>query len=82
MPLTRSALLQVVTIEAGCDRHVRVLLSGMVDLPKSVGLPAELAQLGYVFGIGLQAGTGCSPAAVAEPHPHGEFTGRRSCRGY
>ena len=76
MPLTRSALFLVVTIDPGGESRVRDLLSGLSDLQKSVGFRAQEAQLSCVTGIGSQAWdrlfAGPRPA---ELHPFRELAG-------
>jgi putative iron-dependent peroxidase len=76
MPLTRSALFLVVTIDAGGESAVRDLLAGLADLQKSVGFRASSAELSCVVGIGSQAWdrlfAGPRPA---ELHPFRELAG-------
>jgi porphyrinogen peroxidase len=76
MPLTRSALFLVVTVDAGGEARVRDLLSGLSDLQQSVGFRAQEAQLSCVVGIGSAAWdrlfTGPRPA---ELHPFRELAG-------
>jgi putative iron-dependent peroxidase len=76
MPLTRSALFLVVTIDAGGESRVRDLLAGLADLQKSVGFRAADAELSCVVGIGSQAWDrlfdGPRPA---ELHPFRELAG-------
>jgi hypothetical protein len=57
MPLTRSGLLFVVTIDAGGEHPMRGLLAGLADLGKSAGLPCrgsptELHRGHRVAGLG------------------------------
>jgi porphyrinogen peroxidase len=76
MPLTRSALFLVVTIDPGGEDRVRDLLSGLDDLRKSVAFRAAEEQLSCVAGIGSDAWdrlfTGPRPFQL---HPFPELTG-------
>jgi putative iron-dependent peroxidase len=76
MPLTRSALFLVVTVDEGGGPTVRDLLSGLSDLQKSVGFRAQEEQLSCVVGIGSDAWdrlfAGSRPA---ELHPFRERVG-------
>jgi porphyrinogen peroxidase len=76
MPLTRSALFLVLTVDAGGEARVRDLLSGLSDLQRSVAFRAEEEQLSCVVGIGSQAWdrlfAGPRPA---ELHPFREQVG-------
>lgn len=55
MPLTRSALFLVVTIDPGGESRVRDLLAGLADLQRSVGFRAAEEDLSCVVGIGADA---------------------------
>jgi putative iron-dependent peroxidase len=76
MPLTRSALFLVVSVDPGGEPAVRDLLSGLSDLQKSVGFRAQDEQLSVVVGIGSEAWdrlfAGPRPA---ELHPFRELAG-------
>lgn len=76
MPLTRSALFLVLTIDPGGEPAVRDMLSGLADLTKSVAFRAAEEQLSCVVGIGSEAWdrlfAGPRPS---ELHPFRELTG-------
>jgi porphyrinogen peroxidase len=55
MPLTRSALFLVLTVDPGGESRVRDLLSDLADLQKSVSFRAAEEQLSCVVGIGSPA---------------------------
>jgi putative iron-dependent peroxidase len=77
MPLTRSALFLVVTIDPGGEDPVRDLLSGLSDLQKAVGFRAAEEDLSCVVGIGSAAWDRLlSGPRPAELHPFRELAGR------
>jgi porphyrinogen peroxidase len=76
MPLTRSAIFLVVTIDPGGESRVRGLLPELAGLQRAVGFRAQQATLSCVTGIGSQAWdrlfAGPRPA---ELHPFRELAG-------
>jgi len=76
MPLTRSAIFLVVTIDPGGESAVRALLPELAGLQRAIGFRAAEAQLSCVTGIGSSAWdrlfAGPRPA---ELHPFRELAG-------
>jgi putative iron-dependent peroxidase len=76
MPLTRSALFLVVTINSGGEATTRNLLAGLSELQRSVGFRAQHDHLSCVTGIGSRAWDQLfSGPRPAELHPLGELVG-------